>query len=83
MGGSAAPQHVTAVRRAWLGTVLELGSYCALGAAMWGLMGGYDAGDKTWLAFPQCLAYLVPLMIPLTTYVVIARWTGEKLFRHA
>ncbi|KAN0065869.1 hypothetical protein ACQY0O_001000 [Thecaphora frezii] len=36
-----------------------------------------------YLTFPHSLAHFLPLLIPLTTYIVIARWTGEKHFRHS
>lgn len=62
----------------------------------WGLLGGWERPHKvtaqpsfeenffpSWLSFPICLAYLIPLLIPITTYVVIAHWTGIELFRYS
>ncbi|KAK0548835.1 hypothetical protein OC845_003386 [Tilletia horrida] len=43
--------------------------------------GGDD--DPVFMRWPFNLAYFVPLLVPLTLYIVIARWTGEKLFRHS
>lgn len=42
-----------------------------------------EGAQKPWLEWPANLAYFVPLAIPLATFGVIARWTGEKAFRHA
>ncbi|SPO35921.1 uncharacterized protein PSFLO_01392 [Pseudozyma flocculosa] len=42
-----------------------------------------DNGAPSYLVFPHSLAHFLPLLIPLTTYIVIARWTGEKHFRHS
>ena len=62
----------------------------------WGLLGGWEKtleaaaqpsveeiSNIPWLSFPICLAYLIPLLIPITTYVVIAHWTGSELFRYS
>jgi hypothetical protein len=37
----------------------------------------------TFLTWPVSLFYFWPLCIPLGLYLVIARWTGDKHFRHA
>ncbi|CEH13759.1 hypothetical protein CBOM_07463 [Ceraceosorus bombacis] len=42
-----------------------------------------EAAPPHWLDFPFCIAYFVPLLAPLITYIVIARWSGYKAFRHA
>ncbi|KAK0553847.1 hypothetical protein OC845_000984 [Tilletia horrida] len=42
---------------------------------------GSDAA--AFMRWPFSLSYFLPLLVPLTLYLVIARWTGEKLFRHA
>lgn len=36
-----------------------------------------------YLRFPYSCIFFAPLLIPLTTYLVIARWTGEKHYRHS
>lgn len=76
----------------WHAWWIEALAYVAVTLSLWGLLGGWETftahasqqqAGRAWLSFPVCLAYLAPLLIPFTTYVVIARWTGEKLFRHA
>lgn len=57
--------------------------YLSFIVAAWGLLGGWDKTDQVWLAFPNCLAYLIPLLIPFTTYVVITRWAGEEMYRYS
>ncbi|PWN48802.1 hypothetical protein IE53DRAFT_370297 [Violaceomyces palustris] len=44
---------------------------------------GSQISQPLFLQPPYNLAYFLPLLIPLTTYLVIARWTGEKHFRHS
>ena len=39
--------------------------------------------SPVYLRFPYSAVYFLPLLIPLTTYIVIARWTGEKHYRHS
>lgn len=41
------------------------------------------SGDHPYLNFPHSLLYFLPLLVPLTTYITIARWTGEKHYRHS
>src|SRR5690242_12039726 len=36
-----------------------------------------------YLRFPYSCVFFLPLLIPLSTYLVIARWTGEKHYRHS
>lgn len=36
-----------------------------------------------YLRFPYNCIFFLPLLIPLSTYLVIARWTGEKHYRHS
>ena len=68
---------------------METACYALLALSLWGLLGGWewrnwrDISHHGWLEPPTCLAYLLPLLIPFTFYVIIARWTGEKLYRHA
>lgn len=65
--------------------------YGAVAFSIFGLLGGWEAvrnftpeiHHPTWLDFPNNLAYLLPLLIPFTTYIVIARWTGDTMFRHS
>lgn len=45
-----------------------------------GTAGSYEV---VWLTFPISLAYWFPLLIPFSTYIVIARWTGVTMFRHS
>lgn len=53
-----------------------------------GLLGGWErvlhsdvaVRQSRWLEPFYNLSYFVGLLIPLTTYLVIARWTGENLF---
>lgn len=40
-------------------------------------------GESIYLRFPYNLIFFLPLLIPLSTYIVIARWTGEKHYRHS
>jgi hypothetical protein len=40
--------------------------------------GGGGVGDL--LGWPHSLLNFLPLMIPLTLYLVIARWTGRQLY---
>ena len=74
----------------------ELAVLVSLLVVSWGLLGGWERtlkaaaqpsveqiSDIPWLSFPICLAYLIPLLIPITTYVVIAHWTGNELFRYS
>ena len=73
------------------GLCMEILCYALLALCSWGLLGGWELHDcehsstvyRGWLAPPVCLAYLFPLIIPFSVYVIIARWTGEKLYRHA
>ena len=68
----------------WIGCVV-------LALALFGLLGGWEAmrggtaasDEPVWLTFPISLAYWLPLLIPFTTYVVIARWTGVTMFRYS
>lgn len=74
----------------------ELAVLVSLLVVSWGLLGGWERtlkaaaqpsveqiSDIPWLSFPICLAYLIPLLVPITTYVVIAHWTGSELFRYS
>lgn len=79
-------------RLARVARLLEWGCYAALVLSLFGLLGGWDSLrsrtnlsdlDGAWLTFPINLAYWLPLLIPFTTYVVIARWTGDTMFRHS
>lgn len=76
--------------------VPEIAVLACLLVVSWGLLGGWESPHKvtaqpsveevtilSWLSFPVCLAYLIPLLIPITTYVVIAHWTGSELFRYS
>lgn len=68
----------------WIGCiVLALALYGLLGG--WEAMRGGTAGsyEVVWLTFPISLAYWFPLLIPFSTYIVIARWTGVTMFRHS
>lgn len=40
-------------------------------------------GNHSYLDFPHSLLYFLPLLVPLSTYIAIARWTGEKHYRHS
>ncbi|KAL9933326.1 hypothetical protein V8E36_008044 [Tilletia maclaganii] len=62
--------------------------------AIFGIFGGWEwasgssstadeSGTTMMMRWPFSLAYFLPLLVPLSLYVVIARWTGEKLFRHS
>lgn len=42
-----------------------------------------DHRGPIYLRFPNSFLFFLPLLIPLTTYIVIARWTGEKHYRHS
>lgn len=61
---------------------LELVGYATLAVTAYGLLGGWSEGGH-WLSLPHCLAYWLPLLIPFTTYVIIAHWTGMELFRYS
>lgn len=61
---------------------LEFVGYATLAVTAYGLLGGW-ANVGHWLSFPHCLAYWLPLLIPFTTYLIIAHWTGMELFRHS
>lgn len=39
--------------------------------------------DPIYLHFPHSGIFFLPLLIPLSTYLVIVRWTGEKHYRHS
>lgn len=65
------------------------GLFCLLGGGEY-LLGVVDPGAQStthrtpiFLHWPFSLLYFWPLTIPLGTYLVIARWTGYKHFRHA
>lgn len=61
---------------------LVTAGYAALAILAYGLLGGW-AADSHWLSFPHCLAYWIPLLVPFTTYLIIAHWTGMELFRYS
>lgn len=42
-----------------------------------------DHQRPVFLQFPYSFIFFLPLLIPLSTYIVIARWTGEKHYRHS
>lgn len=77
------------------GTLLLAGSLAFIGCGLFCLLGGVEgllvdchdtrskADPHVYLVWPCSLAYFWPLIIPLGTYIVIARWTGYKHFRHA
>lgn len=44
---------------------------------------GLEHQVPVYLRFPQSCIFFLPLLIPLSTYLVIARWTGEKHYRHS
>lgn len=80
-----------------LGTSIAVGSVAFLAAGLFSLLGGVEqiaqgcsggrqdatGNNVRYLVWPCSLAYFWPLAIPLGTYLVIARWTGYKHFRHA
>ena len=55
-----------------------------------GLLGGFEAlfpplepSSDAWMRPLYNIIYFLPLLIPLTTYLVIARWTGANYFVHS
>lgn len=79
-------------RTARLARVLEWGCYTALAINLFGLLGGWELLWSTrytsraydiWLWFPFNIGYWIPLLIPFTTYIIIARWTGDTMFRNS
>ncbi|CAD6971282.1 unnamed protein product [Tilletia controversa] len=68
-------------------------SVLGAGLGIFGLVGGSEwltgsvvvaiEGEVVVMRWPFSLGYFVPLLVPLSLYLVIARWTGDKLFRHS
>lgn len=77
------------------GNYLFLFSMTFLFVGSFGLLGGWEllfpqttssassSSSPSYLNFPYNLALFLPLFIPLSLYIVIARWTGEKYYRHS
>lgn len=63
--------------------LLFLGLFGLLGGAEYFLLQEDQSGESSFLIWPISLFYFWPLCIPLGLYLVIARWTGDKHFRHA
>ncbi|PWN97103.1 hypothetical protein FA09DRAFT_339591 [Tilletiopsis washingtonensis] len=77
-----------------LGRLLSLTALLALVVLPLGILGGWELlfaplhlsperRAELWLEPPFCWAYFLPLVPPLGLYIVIARWSGEKAFRHS
>lgn len=72
------------------GLLLTIGSISFVFLGLFCLLGGIESlwevsnpSAPIFLSWPFSIAYFWPLCIPLGTYLVIARWAGYKLFRHA
>lgn len=63
--------------------LLSLGLFGLLGGAEYLFLQENQFGESSFLIWPVSLFYFWPLCVPLGLYLVIARWTGDKHFRHA
>ena len=80
---ASSPQHLHRT-----GSLITLGSLVFIFVGLFGLLGGPERllsqqSPDAFLTWPVAVFYFWPLCIPLGTYLVIARWTGDQHFRHA